>query len=171
MIPNKTQTININGDISNDLIGNLFNVFGNILPDTQKVVININSGGGAVPSAVTAYNMIKALPYQVETHNMGEVSSAAILIYLAGKIRTTEPVFKFMFHPFMIGGQGPMSYASVMEKLKILESDLKNYAAIVAKEIPAFCRDYDIDDVLKNQTVIVSDPDEAQRLGILAPAP
>ena len=107
----------------------------------------------------------------METHNLGEVSSAAILIYLAGSVRTTESVFKFMFHPFTITGDGSMSYASVMEKIRILDSDLESYAAIIKKESPAFCEVYDIIEVLKNQTVIINSAQEGISLGILTPLP
>lgn len=160
-------TVNINGDFAPELVGSLANAFQQIPQGTQRLIININSGGGAVLSAIAVYNMIKQMPYTVETHNMSDVSSAAILPFLAGSIRTAEPISRFMFHPFVINGDGAMSYATVMEKLKILEADLENYAKIVRTEAPAFCAAYDIIDVLKNQTIIITNAEEGRRLGIL----
>ena len=166
-----TRELNLLGDINPEVVNNLHNALTSIPPDTDKLVLNIGSGGGMVTSAVIAYNLLKKLPFPLETHNLGDVSSAAILLYLAGSIRTAEPVFKFMFHPFVIGADNSMSVSSVTEKMKILEADLENYAKIVKKEAPAFAKEYDVIDILKHQTVIITEPSEGLRLGILTPTP
>lgn len=164
-----THELNLLGDINPDVVNNLHNALNSIPPGTSKVKLNIGSGGGMVTSAVIAYNLLKKVPLPLETHNLGDVSSASILLYLAGSIRTAEPVFKFMFHPFVIGADSSMSISGVNEKMRILEADLENYAKIVEKEAPAFAKAYDVLDVLKHQTVIITDPSEGIRLGILTP--
>lgn len=164
-----TFDINIMGDITPDLPKRINDMLHQLPTEATKLRVNINSGGGGVTFAVTVYNILKRCRVPVETHNMGEVSSAAILVYLAGSVRTAEPVFKFMFHPFSISAEGSMSVADVMEKIHVLESDLKNYVKIVEKESPAFVREYDVTGILKHQTVIITDPSEALRLGIITP--
>ena len=158
------------GDINNDFINALSKSIGALPKDAEGLFINISSCGGSVSSGVTAYNILKGLSIPVHTHNLGEVSSAAILPYLAGSTRTMEGIAKFMFHPFAISG-GNMSYSEVIEKLKILESDLENYASIVKKEIPSFCKTHDIMDILKHQTLILTDNIECKRLGIITENP
>ena len=48
------------------------------------LVINIGSYGGDVAAGIVLYNYLKSLPFEVMTHNIGEVSSSAILFYLGG---------------------------------------------------------------------------------------
>ena len=48
--------------------------------------------GGKV---ILPYNYLKTLPYIVHTRNIGYVESAAILPFLAGRIRSAEPMSKF----------------------------------------------------------------------------
>lgn len=155
------------GDLSGDALHFLVELRNNIPPNAKELILNISSSGGPVTIGVTMYNMIRQFPIPVHTHNMGEVSSAAILPFLAGKVRTAEPISKFMVHPFAIMGENNMPYAAVNEKINILDSDLKNYAAIMEKEAPAFCKKYDIMDILKHQTVILSEKNECIELGIL----
>lgn len=162
-----SYSINLLGDLTGEVLNELSNLLNSLPQDAREVILNISSGGGPVTIGVTMYNLLRKCRVPVHTHNMGEVSSAAILPYLAGTIRTAEPISKFMFHPFAIMGEGNMPYAAVNEKLNILESDLKNYAAIIKKEAPAFCEKYNIMDVLKYQTVIISEQRECAELGIL----
>jgi ATP-dependent protease ClpP protease subunit len=44
---------------------------------TDKVTIAINSGGGEVVHGIAIYNAIRAMPYPIVTHNVGNVDSIA----------------------------------------------------------------------------------------------
>jgi hypothetical protein len=62
----------------------------------------ITSGGGSVQHAIASYNLLmlaRAKGIRVNTLNIGEVSSAAILIYSAGEERICAPNASFYFHP------------------------------------------------------------------------
>ena len=48
-----------------------------------------------------------------------------------------------------------------------MDTDLRSYARIVKQEVPAFASEHDMIHLLKYETVILSDPDECKRLGIL----
>ena len=97
---------------------------------------------------------------------MGEVSSAAILPYLAGQIRTADEVSKFMFHPLTIGVNAEMSYPKFQELLSMLDRDILNYATIVEKEVPQLCSVHNITSVLKHDTLVVTAA-EGHKYGLL----
>ena len=46
-----------------------------------------------------------------------------------------------------------------------------DYASIVKKEIPSFCKTHDIMDILKHQTLILTDNIECKRLDIITENP
>jgi ATP-dependent Clp protease, protease subunit len=64
----------------------------------QRVVLCLGSPGGGVSAALMLYNALRALPIQLVTHNVGEVGSAANVIFLAGAERVASPNSTFMFH-------------------------------------------------------------------------
>ena len=53
----------------------------------KKVTLLISSPGGDTVSAFAAYNILKSLPIELTTVNVGTVDSAAMLIYCAGSHR------------------------------------------------------------------------------------
>lgn len=132
----------------------------------DSLCLNISSGGGSVISGITAYNFLKQLPYPVRCHNLGEVSSAAILPYLAGVVRTAESISKFMIHPVEFPLNDSMPFFKVEETLSILSKDIENYAAIVNHEIPDFSQHHNVVELLKHKSLVLS-PTEAFAVGIV----
>ena len=155
------------GDINDIFFHSINKIIREFPPEVDTIELRISSRGGDVDSGITAYNFLKGLDKAVHTKNNGIVASAAIHPFLAGRIRTAEPISKFMFHPFSIRAEGNLSYPAVEEKMRILENDLSSYATIVKQEAPAFASEHDMIHLLKYETVILSDPDECKRLGIL----
>jgi len=131
-----------------------------------SLVINISSLGGSVTSGVTMYNYIKQQNFTVITHNLGEVSSAAILLYLAGSIRTASSISKFMFHPIKIGFGGDLPYYQVEEILKNIDADINNYAKIVNIETQSLNGIYDVDKYLRTDSLTLT-PEDAHKCGII----
>lgn len=121
-----------------------------------RLHIDINSLGGSVAGALSIYNYLKALPFEVVTHNLAEVTSAAILIYLAGETRTSEKISKFVIHPIKCGSNGDLSYFQIQELLQILEADIENYAAVVNKETECLNNLFDINECLKSHSIILN---------------
>lgn len=66
-------------------------------PDLD-VTLLINSNGGNVIAGIHGHNMIRALPINLTTHNVGNVDSIANVIFLAGNRRLCSPPSTFMFH-------------------------------------------------------------------------
>lgn len=156
------------GEINDSFVISIMNIIGDLNPLPTVIRINISSGGGDVRAGITAYNYLKQLPCIVHTHNLGEVSSAAVLPFLAGKIRTADDVAKFVFHPATLTLNETISYPRLKELVSIIDGDIRNYATIVSKEIPAFCSDHDIMSLLTHDTVTLT-PSCAYNCGLLTP--
>lgn len=65
----------------------------------HHVTLVLNSPGGLVYEALTAYSLIRALPARIDTHAVGFVASAATTLFLAGEHRTADRNARFLFHP------------------------------------------------------------------------
>ena len=154
-------TINFIGEINSQNITALIDCINsnkNLAP-TDTLIININSGGGNVSDGVAIYNIIKKLPYHVITHNLGEVSSAALLLYMAGKTRTAAEISKFMIHPILLNPNRLCNYYQMKELTNILEADINNYFSIVTTEIPTITQKYDILNFLKYDSLTLTKSD------------
>lgn len=132
----------------------------------SKLIINISSLGGSVSSGITMYNYLKQQSFPVITHNLGEVSSCAILLYLAGSIRTSAPISKFMFHPIKIGFSGDLPYYQLEELLNNIDADIRNYAKIVNIETNFLNSLYDIDKYLRTDSLTLN-PETANKCGVV----
>ncbi len=60
--------------------------------------ILLSTPGGAVQYGITIYNFLRSLPIRVITHNLGNVDSIGLVIYLAGEERYACPHTTFMLH-------------------------------------------------------------------------
>ena len=134
--------------------------------DLESVRINIHSSGGSVAGAIAIYNYLKSLPFEVKTHNLAEVSSAAVPIYLAGKVRTSEPISKFVIHPIKSSKTEGLSYYQVEEILQMLDSDIKSYAEIVNCETNSLNGLHNVTDCLKGYSITLN-RQEALECGIV----
>ncbi len=66
----------------------------------KHITLSLSSNGGDLVSGFTAYNLIRSLPVEVTTINMGSVESIAMMIYLAGNKRLCHPNSRFLIHSF-----------------------------------------------------------------------
>ncbi len=67
-------------------------------PDSNKLVVYISSPGGDVELAIELYNFIKSMKCKVTMINMSYVSSAAVIVFLAGDERISLPFSSFYVH-------------------------------------------------------------------------
>lgn len=120
-------TFNFIGSVSEQSVSDFISTIENIKTPINSITINISSLGGGVTPGITMYNYLKNKQFNIITHNLGEVSSAALLIYLGGKIRTAEDISKFMLHPITICINESSTYYKVQEILNGVEADIQNY--------------------------------------------
>jgi ATP-dependent Clp protease, protease subunit len=64
----------------------------------QTITICISSVGGSPEQAFYAYEILRALPIPLTTHNVGTVQSAAVAIFMAGSTRYATPYSHFLLH-------------------------------------------------------------------------
>lgn len=88
-------------------------------PSVKKIKLYINSEGGAVESGYSAYEAIKSSRIPVTTINLGQVSSAATLLYCGGKERLVFPSAFFLLHaPYTTNNYGEDLKLNHIELLK-----------------------------------------------------
>jgi ATP-dependent protease ClpP protease subunit len=64
----------------------------------HTVTLCISSIGGSPEQAFYAYEILRALPIPITTHNVGAVHSAAMYIFLSGSKRFAVPNANFLMH-------------------------------------------------------------------------
>jgi ATP-dependent protease ClpP protease subunit len=64
----------------------------------ETVYLMLSTPGGNVMYGMTLYNTLRAMPFRLITHNMGNVDSIGNAIFLAGDERCACPHSTFMFH-------------------------------------------------------------------------
>jgi ATP-dependent Clp protease, protease subunit len=64
----------------------------------QEVHLLLTTPGGSVMHGLTIYNVLRALPITLVTHNAGSVNSIGNAVFLAGARRYACPHSTFMFH-------------------------------------------------------------------------
>ena len=85
--PQKEIWITLTGQIDQSMVKGVFQFAANATHDQIKTVhLLIQSGGGFVSDGICLYNFLKNLPINLVTYNMGNVSSMAVILYLAAKI-------------------------------------------------------------------------------------
>lgn len=158
--------IDLIGSVNEKNVLALRNCIFNNNEQINELKINISSSNGSVLSGITMYNLLKNLPIKIHTHNIGDVSSAGMLIYLAGNIRTAEEQSKFTIKPITINPATELSYYKIQELLHNIEMDIINYSSIVNERTDNLKCKYNIQQYLQGNNLIL-DKREAYICGIL----
>lgn len=97
------------------------------------IYLLISSTGGYVNPAFAAYNLLRALPIELTTHNIGNVGSAANILFLAGRTRLACKSSTFFFHS-TTGGVPGVSAAALHSSVQGVEIDDERTAQLIASE-------------------------------------
>lgn len=134
-MPEKTVYIKFFAGVNENSVKTLMNVVEQKLKEgATKFVLLVSSGGGNVFAGVTAYNFLKGIPVEVETHNFGSAISIALVLFCAGKRRYSAPHATFLLHGVQANfpqGAG-LEEKQLEERLKGLQLDMENIAGIIA---------------------------------------
>ena len=137
-MPNKL-VIRFNAGINQQSVSQLINTVENALNNgTESIKLLISSPGGDVSAGISAYNFLKGLPIDIETHNFGNIDSMATVIYCAGKQRLCMPTARFLIHGVRFGSNGPVQLEE--KQLDEVVMGLKNDRANIAKIIAENCK-------------------------------
>lgn len=84
---------------------------------TDSIQLVINSPGGALDASFAFIDMLGSLRLPVRTIAMGEICSAATMIFVTGDERVMSPNSMAMVHHFSMGVEGP--YPALLENRKL----------------------------------------------------
>ena len=100
----------------------------------QDIYLLLNSHGGNVASGIHCYNMLRALPTRLVSHNVGNVDSIANAVFLAGEERYSTSSAVFMFHSVGFDFAAPtrLDCRQFREHLNSVVADHNRIGAIIS---------------------------------------
>lgn len=165
----KPVIINFVAPITGDTINNLIKIVNDQgTKGNRRITVLISSGGGDTTAALAAYNILRHLSnVELTTFNIGNVDSAAMLLYCAGSKRYSlpGPGTRFLIHGNSATFQAgvPMDANLVDSQLQQLNS-LNQMVAQVLSEVTKNKR-AEIDLAIHSQTILT--PEQAKEWGIV----
>lgn len=99
----------------------------------EEVHLLLSTPGGSVMNGMNLYNVLRALPLRLVTHNVGNVDSIGNAVFLAGEHRYASPHSTFMFHGVGMDTTGAMRLEEKLlrETLASILADQKRIAGII----------------------------------------
>lgn len=98
----------------------------------NEVQLLLSTPGGTVMNGMNLYNVLRALPFKLVTHNVGNVDSIGNAVFLAGTERFAAPHSTFMFHGvgFDVAGER-LEEKSLRERLDGILADQKRIGDVI----------------------------------------
>ena len=166
-MPNEGETVyvsfsaEINVATTETLLASCANLCGKF----KIVHLLLSSPGGTVMHGLNMYNVLRAMPFKLITHNVGNVDSIGNVVFLAGEERYSSPHATFMFHGvgFDIPGLTRFDEKLCRERLDGIRADQTRIAAVMC-ERTSLGKDEAERLFLEAQT---KDPDYARSKGII----
>jgi ATP-dependent Clp protease protease subunit len=99
----------------------------------KTIYLLLSTPGGHVNCGITIYNMLRAMPFHLITHNVGNVDSIGNVIFLAGAERYACAHSTFMFHGvgFDIIQPARFEEKTLRERLGSLDADQNRIGGII----------------------------------------
>lgn len=98
-----------------------------------EVYLMLSTPGGQVMNGLNLYNVLRAMPFKLTTHNVGNVDSIGNAVFLAGDRRYASPHSTFMFHG--VGFDTPpglrLEEKFLRERLDAIIADQKRIGSIL----------------------------------------
>jgi ATP-dependent protease ClpP protease subunit len=131
--PNTTYvsfSAEINTNTTESLIATLSNLANQKI---STVHLLISTPGGGVTQGINLYNVMRALPFKLITHNVGNVDSIGNAVFLAGVERYACPHSTFMFHGvgFDITTAMRLEEKTLKEKLDLVNIEHNRIGSII----------------------------------------
>ena len=99
-----------------------------------NVHLLLSTPGGSVMHGMNLYNVLRAMPFHLVTHNVGNVDSIGNVVFLAGDERYACPQTTFMFHGVgmdQVAGGQRLEEKPLREFLDGIEASHRRIAAII----------------------------------------
>lgn len=99
----------------------------------DEVYLMISTPGGNVMNGLNLYNVLKAFPFKLITHNVGNVDSIGNAIFLAGTERYACQHSTFMFHGVGFDGKAGQRFEEkfLRERLDGILQDQRRIGSII----------------------------------------
>ncbi len=99
----------------------------------DNITLLLSTTGGSVMDGINVYNVFRALPINLETHNVGSVEFIGNVIFAAGKRRYACSHSIFMFHgvSWTAANDAVLDAKALGERLELVKSDNKRIGAII----------------------------------------
>jgi ATP-dependent Clp protease, protease subunit len=99
----------------------------------KQIYLMLSTPGGSVMHGMNIYNVLRALPVELITHNVGNVDSIGNAVFLAGAKRYACPHSTFMFHGvgFDVPQQTRLEEKFLRERLDGISSDQKRIGSVI----------------------------------------
>jgi ATP-dependent protease ClpP protease subunit len=151
--------------IENSIRTLMQNILNEVNYGTNRLVILISSPGGSVFWGLTAYNFLKGLPINIDTHNIGSVDSVAIVVYCAGIRRYSVPHGRFLMHGvgFDVPQGTRFDEKTLDERMKSLRMDMENIAGVISENTGK--SEEEIKKAMYEGTVL--NPEQAVKFGLV----
>ena len=96
-----------------------------------ELQVHISSDGGHTDDAFALYNFFKSLALPVAMHNIGNVESMAVIVYLAGSRRLAASNARFKIHSLHWGfDAGKVDHLRLKEFGASLDNDADRYVTL-----------------------------------------
>lgn len=101
----------------------------------KQVYLLLSTPGGNVREGFNLYNVLRGMPFELVTHNVGNVDSIGNAVFLAGSKRYATEHSTFMFHGVGFTAQQPQRFEQkdLEERLNSLLSDQKRIGDIITQ--------------------------------------
>jgi len=101
----------------------------------RQVYLLLATPGGLTMNGLTLYNVLRGIPFELTTHNVGNVDSIGNVVFLAGRKRYACPQATFMFHGVGINirKDDRLEQKALQEGLDHILSDQRRIGSIIAE--------------------------------------
>jgi ATP-dependent protease ClpP protease subunit len=114
--PPEIVYVSFSAEVSPHTTESLLAVMSNCANQGVKTVyLLLSTPGGSVMNGLNIYNVLIGMPFELITHNVGNVDSIDNAIFLAGSKRYACPHSTFMFHGVGFDVQGQMRLAQTKD--------------------------------------------------------
>ena len=130
----------------------------------DELIIQISSSGGSSDHGLLAYNFLKQIGIKKTTIGMGNVDSAAVMLFCAGDKRIAMPSCRFVLHEARATINGEFNGTKLKEISKLIHRITDDYSDVVVK-ITGKDKS-SISEDIKNGAVLSSE--EAKKLALVS---
>lgn len=131
--------VNFFGDVSESSVNQMItfitqNIFAaeNQKQQIEEVIIQIASNGGSSDHGLLAYNFLRQMNVKKTTVNIGNVDSAAALIFCAGDSRLGMQTSRFTLHGAITTLQGQFSGSKLQEITDLNKRITADYVKVIS---------------------------------------